>query len=50
VGENNGTLTVSIPREVAEAEEIEQGDEIAVGLDTESGELRYVPVEEFHGW
>lgn len=50
VGENNGTLTVSIPCEVAAAEEIEQGDEVAVGLDTETGELRYVPVEEFEGW
>lgn len=50
VGENNGTLTVSIPREVVEAEEINQGDEIVVGLDTESRELRYIPAEKFEGW
>lgn len=50
VGENNGTLTVSIPCEVAEAEEIEQADEIVVGLDTETGELRYIPADKFVGW
>lgn len=50
VGSNNGTLTVSIPHEVVRQLDIEQGDEVAVGYDTTTGELRYKPADEFTGW
>lgn len=50
VGENNGTLTLSIPHEIVEDRDIEQGDEFCVGFDPDSNELRYVDEDEFDGW
>lgn len=50
VGENNGSLTVTLRKEVAKQLGIEAGDEMEVGHEPETNEFRYRPAEEFEGW
>lgn len=49
VGENNGALTVTLRKEVAEQLGIEAGGEMKVGHEPEGNEFRYRPAEEFDG-
>lgn len=50
IGSNDGTPTVSLPKETVEGLGIRPGDEMQVGYDADSGEFRYRPAEEFEGW
>jgi hypothetical protein len=50
VGENNGSLTVTLRKEVAEQLGIEPGDEMEVWHEPVANEFRFRPAEEFEGW
>lgn len=50
VGENNGSYTVTLRKEVAEQLGIEPGDKMEVGHEPAANEFRFRPAEEFEGW
>lgn len=50
VGSNDGTLTVSLPKETAQRLGIEKGIDMELGYDADSGEFRVRPADKFEGW
>jgi len=50
VGSNNGTLTVSLPKETAKRLGIEPGDTLELAYDGENDEFRVRQAEHFDGW
>lgn len=49
VGNNNGTLMVSLPKETARGRGIEAGNKMQLEYDAESGEFRIRPADKFDG-
>ncbi|WP_058366388.1 hypothetical protein [Haloparvum sedimenti] len=50
VGENSGSLTLTIPKDTARGVGVEPGDTMQVGYDPVNEEFRYVEADEFDGW
>jgi bifunctional DNA-binding transcriptional regulator/antitoxin component of YhaV-PrlF toxin-antitoxin module len=50
LGSNDGTPTVSLPKEVVERCGMEKGDDLEVGYDTERDAFLVQPAEVFEGW
>lgn len=50
LGSNNGTLTVSLPKETAKRLGMEPGDDLEVGYDPISDEFRIKSSKDFDGW
>jgi hypothetical protein len=50
LGSNDGTFTVSLPKEMVERLGMEQGDDLELGYDAEAEEFRVREAEDFDGW
>jgi len=50
LGSNDGTPTVSLPKEVIEQLGLEKGDDLEVGYDPEEDAFLVEPAGEFDGW
>ena len=50
LGSNDGTFTVSLPKEMVERLGMEQGDDLELGYDADAEEFRVREAEDFDGW
>ncbi|GAB7012022.1 AbrB/MazE/SpoVT family DNA-binding domain-containing protein [Halolamina salina] len=50
LGTNDGTFTVSLPKQMVERLGMEKGDSLELGYDAEADEFRIREAENFEGW
>lgn len=50
IGNNSGTMVVSLPKRVAEGEGFEPGEKMQVGYHATEEAFVFVDAEEFDGW
>ena len=50
LGSNDGTFTVSLPKEMVERLGMEKGDNLELGYDAGYDEFRIREAEDFEGW
>jgi len=50
LGTNDGTFTVSLPKQMVERLGMEKGDDLELGYDAEADEFRVREAKGFEGW